>query len=93
MDRLEFREINQKKGLKTFRTSGSTGTVVFVEKYKEQLENFKRHSKLIKEWYQWNENEITLKVNPAGRQKWLNHNYFKSNKFENIGIKCLCWHL
>ena len=81
MNRLEFRQINQKPGLYFGRTSGSTGTSVIVQKYPQQFINLLNHQELLTRWYGWNPGAKTLKIFPACKGINVENNLTCSNKY------------
>jgi hypothetical protein len=64
MTRLEFREIEQKPGIFSCKTSGSTGVAVKVQKYEQQIANNKRHKRLFEIWHNWDSSLPTLRICP-----------------------------
>ena len=74
MNRLQFREIKQPKGMWETYTSGSTGTAVTVQKYQEQRYNALRCEKLFRSWYKWDDNAKTLQITPRVSSLTINGN-------------------
>jgi hypothetical protein len=65
MDRIEFNKIRQQKGIYSCRTSGSTGIPVLVQKYHDQLNNYRKHAMLFHKWHDWDIKGETLRLGPA----------------------------
>jgi len=81
MTRLEFRQIEQKPGMYSCRTSGSTGTAVVVQKYYQQFINLLNHQELLDRWHGWDLRAKTLKVFPACAEVNSENNLTCSNEY------------
>lgn len=63
MDRLTFRQIEQRPGIGQTRTSGSTGQAVVVNKYMEQREAYMHTQRLVQLWHGFRYDVPTIKLN------------------------------
>lgn len=80
MNRLEYRQIDQRPGLFETRTSGSTGTVVVTQKYQPQIDNLMRADRAMQRMHNLTPGPV-LKLSPIYTTPEVDGPLTKSNVY------------